>query len=191
MGCVTDCSPSLVALGDIGCFPETLPGGFYKFAFMKCDKDFDDVTGGVITDASRWADMIEATDIIVSNPLLASKPEDNVTRLRIESCSPEVVTGIEQTYAFEDYNADTSAFTHITWWKQIQTKYRALKFMAITCDGLVYGPFENGLWSINVSEIREQLKETPAKLAGSILVRPSSNNIVEPAYVPGLVGTVI
>ncbi len=188
MGCVAECSPDLVQRVVEGCVTTFMNGGLYKLAFMKCDKDFDDVSGGVITDVSRWADMIDADEIIVSDTILGSKGEVSVTSIRTNSCQPEIPTGGTMPFAFEDFNADTTGFNHIIWWRQIQRKYNLLKFMAITCEGYVYGPFDNGTWSIVASEVRENTKETPTKIAGTITV--AEYELQVPVFVSGLIGLI-
>ena len=188
MGCLTACSPTLVPLGEAGCNPTFMNGGYYKIAFMKCDKDFDDTPSGSITDVTRWQEMIDDNDIVISNEILGSKGASSTTKLRVASCKPEVVTGGTTPYSFEDFNADTDEFTHITWWKQIQSQYNTLKVMFITCEGYVYGPIENGTWSIEVSEVRENTKESPAKIAGTITV--SDYALIVPVKVPGLIGLI-
>jgi hypothetical protein len=187
MACDPQCSPTLTPLVLESCTASFLKGGWYKWGFMKCDADFDDVTGGTITDVSRWAEMIEANDIIISGPLLGAKGEASVTSLRINSCQPEIPVGGTMTFTFEDYNAVAETFEHITWWRQIQTNYNALVFLAISCEGNVYR-YENGLWSINASEVRETASETPTKIAGTITV--AEYLLTVPAYVEGLIGLI-
>lgn len=188
MGCITDCSPTLISRAFGDCNPDFMNGGFLAFAFMKCDKDFADVSGGVITDVARWEEMITDLDIVISRPILGSKGEVSTTSLRINSCQPEVVTGGSMPFAFEMYEADKTDFNHIKFWKDIQNKYSQLKFMAITCEGFVYGPFENKTWSITASEVRENTKETPAKISGTITVAEYILQV--PVFVDGLVALI-
>lgn len=192
MGCLSECNPELEALvlGD-NCAHARMDGGLYKVGFMGCDTDFDDVTGGSITELASWTSLLTSNPprLIMSSPILGSKAEDSFTRQRFNSCQPEEVSGAIKTFNFEDFNHVPVTAAQIAWWRQIQEKYGVLKVLFVTCDDFVYGPYDNGTWSINVSEIRDTTKESKTKWAGSIQVA-DNGLLTVPYYVPGLVGLI-
>lgn len=171
MGCLEACSPTLSPLVLADCTPAFMNGGIRALAFMKCDADFDtDVSGGSITDVDTWETLVAAGKIVLTAPVIGSKPKGSPTNLRVQSCAPEIVVSRTQTINFRDYNADLANLTHYNFWISIQEQYQQLKFMYISCEGYVYGPFDNKTWVLDIDDVRDETKEAPLYMDGVITI---------------------
>ena len=69
--CPTACAPALPVTYSGGCGVVSRPGGIRKFAFIKCDYVFTD-----ITDPAEWTAAIASGDVIGSGLILAQKPKE-------------------------------------------------------------------------------------------------------------------
>lgn len=183
MGCLSQCSPDLTPADLGGCTPKFLSGGIRSVFFMKCDAEFGTITGQQITDFEAWETFVQGGIIVFSPGVLGSKPKGTTTTQRIQSCLPEVVTQREQTIQFRDYNADPDTLSNYDFWINKQENYSVLKFGYVSCEGLVYGPFNNGTWTIDLDDVREENVETKLYMDGTISV---FTNLVKPVKVPGI-----
>jgi len=183
MGCLDACAPSLTPLVLGTCTQQFLKGGIRALAFLKCNASFDDVSGG-ITDVQAWEDLVLSSDLVFTGSLIGSKPKGSATKLRTQSCAPEVVTARVQTLSFRDFNADLDNLTQYDFWNSIQNNYSTLQLLYITCEGYVYGPFDNGSWSIDVDDVRNETSEEPVFMDGSISI--SKLTLTKPVLVAGI-----
>lgn len=150
-------------------------------AFMKCDAEFGP---SGISSVAEWEALIASGDIIITRQVLGEKTEGSPTTLRVASCLPEIVTGRTQTINFQDYNADDENYTHYDMWISLQENYGALIFFYITCDELVYGPFANGTFVLDVDDIRPQTSEEPMYIGGSVTI--NKKLMTKPVKVAGI-----
>lgn len=171
MGCLTACSPDITPFELANCTPAFMNGGIRALAFMKCDADFStDVSGGSITNVATWEALVAAEKIFLTAPVVGAKPKGSPTSLRVQSCAPEMVVSRTQSITFRDYNADLNSLTHYDFWISIQENYQALKLMYISCEGYVYGPFDNKTWVLDIDDVREETKEAPVFMDGAITI---------------------
>lgn len=183
MSCLDTCAPSLTPLVLGSCTQTFMKGGLRALAFLKCNASFDDVSGG-IEDVTAWETLVESGDLVFTGPIIGSKPKGTATRLRTQSCSPEVVTARTQTINFRDFNADLDTLTQYDFWNSIQNNYSTLQLLYITCEGYVYGPFDNGIWTIDVDDVRNETSEEPVFMDGSISI--SKLELTKPVLVDGI-----
>jgi hypothetical protein len=183
MSCLSACSPTITPMVLATCTPQTKPGGIRAIGVMLCDADFDDVSGGAITDPSTWQTLIEEGKIFVSGHVVGSKAQGSDTNLRIASCLPEVKVGSTKTITIRDYNADPENLTEYDFYKSIEDNYATLKFFYVTCDELVYF-YENGVWAAGVDDVRGETKEEPVHIA--ITVNVSEIGMKKPVKVEGI-----
>lgn len=170
MSCLEACSPELTPITLESCTPQFMQGGYRALAFMKCDASFSDVSGGSITDLATWEALVASGDIVFSPPIIGSKPRGAATTLRVQSCSPEIVTSRTQTINFRDYNANLDDLSHYDFWINKQQNYAAMKLLPITCEGYVYGPFEDKTWTLDIDDVREENNEQPVFMDGVITI---------------------
>lgn len=183
MSCLTACSPEVVPMVLATCTVRTSPGGIRAHGVMLCDADFDDVSGGSISDVSTWQTLIEDAKIFVSGHVVGSKAQGSDTNTRVASCLPEVKTGSTKTISIRDYNTDPTGLTEYDFYKSIEDNYATLKYFYITCDELVYF-YENGVWSAVVDDVRGETKEEPRHIAFTANV--SEIGMKKPVKVPGI-----
>lgn len=184
MSCLTACSPELTPVTLADCTPVFMNGGIRALAFMKCDASFSDVSGGSISDVATWEALVESGDIVFSAPILGSKPKGSTTNLRVQSCSPEIPVSRTQTINFKDFNADLETLTQYDFWINKQENFQALKLLYITCEGYVYGPFEDKTWTLDVDDVREETKESPTYIEGTITITKFA--MTKPVFVDGI-----
>lgn len=150
--CPTTCAPALPATYSGGCGVVTRPGGIKKFAFIKCDYTFTD-----ITDAAEWTSAIASGDVVGSGLVLAQKPKGSFTKKRIASCEPEAVVGAEKTITFQDYNTDgvtgATGVLHYDFWNSVLQQPQNFLFAFYTCDGYLYGTIND--FQIEIDEVIE------------------------------------
>jgi len=149
--CPSACAPTLPVTYSGGCGIISRPGGIKKFAFIKCDYTFTD-----ITDPAEWTTAITAGDIVGSGLVLAQKPKGSFTKKRIASCEPEAVVGAEKSITFQDYNTDTvtpGGSLAYDFWNAILTQPQNYLFSYYTCDQHVYGPVTD--LQIEIDEVIE------------------------------------
>lgn len=183
MSCISACSPSITKWTIEGCNITTRPGGMLAFGVMLCDASFSDVSGGSITDVATWEQLITDEKIFVSGKIIGSKAKGSPTTLRVASCLPEVVVGKTTTISIRDYNSDNTSFDDYAFYRDIETNYARLKFFYITCDELVYF-YEDGEWSAQIDDVREETKEQPAYFDFVATATPSA--MVVPTKVVGI-----
>jgi len=135
------------------CRVVTKPGGITRIGFIQCNYDFVD-----ITDNDEWNAAIAAGDAVMSGLLVGSKPKGTFTKKRVDSCSPERVTGGEKTIVFQDFNDgtifDADDCAEYTFWNTIQANPLAYRAVFVTCNGYLYGPIDR--FVIEVDEIIDE-----------------------------------
>lgn len=183
MGCLTACAPTVTPMVLATCTVQTAPGGIRAHGVMLCNADFDDVSGGAITDPATWQALIEDSKIFVSGHVVGSKAQGSDTNTRVASCLPEVKTGSTKTISIRDYNVDPENNTEYDFYKSIEDNYATLKYFYITCDEKVYF-YENGVWSAVVDDVRGETKEEPMHIA--ITVNVNEIGMKKPVKVPGI-----
>lgn len=183
MSCLDSCAQDLPEQAVFACNPTTMKGGFRALAFMKCDASFDGISGG-ISAVSAWETLVASGDIVFTGQILGSKAKGSATTQRLASCLPEVVTGRTQTIQFRDYNADLTTLSHYDFWITIQENYLTYKVLAITCEGYVYGPYEDKTWTLDIDDVREETSEAPAYMDGTVTI--DSLLMVKPVLVDGI-----
>ena len=151
--CPTTCAPDLPATYSGGCGVVSRPGGIRKFAFIRCDYTFTD-----ITDPLEWEAAISEGDVIGSGLVLAQKPKGSFTKKRIASCEPEAVVGAEKSITFQDYNTDTitaggAGVLHYDFWNTILQQPGNYLFAYYTCDQFLTGPVTD--FQIEIDEVIE------------------------------------
>jgi len=164
--CPSVCAPELPVNYSGGCGIVARPGGIKKFAFLKCDFQFTD-----ITDTQEWIDGIANGDIVGSGLVLAQKPKGSFTKKRIASCEPEAVVGGEKTVTFQDFNSDTvtpggAGTLLFDFYNAIQGQVQNYRFAFYTCDGFVYGPIDD--FQIEVDDVIEDNNTGNAFIDGTI-----------------------
>lgn len=184
MGCLPECAPDIQELVLENCESGRMKGGIRALAFLKCDASFDEVSGESIADVAVWQALMASSDLFITASIIGSKPKGTATSLRTKSCSPEEVTARTQVLNFRDYNADLTNLTHYDFWISIQQNFPNLKLLYITCEGYVYGPFDNGTWTLDIDDVRDETSEQPVNMDGSISI--NAFNLVKPVFVPGL-----
>lgn len=187
MSCLASCSPTVIPMVRATCTVITSPGGIFCHGVMLCDKDFDDVSGGAITDVSTWETLIADGAIFVSGQVRGSKAQGSDTNTRVASCLPEVKTGSLKTIQILDFNTDPQTLTEYDFYKSIEENYATLKFFYVTCDELVYF-YENGLWSCTVDDVRGETKEEPRQIAYTVNI--TEIGMKKPVKVPGIISVV-
>lgn len=184
MGCLDECAPALPEMVANECEQRFMKGGIRALFFMKCNASFDEVSGETIADIAVWNALVASNDLVFSSEIIGSKPKGTATRLRTKSCSPEVVVSKQQVINFRDYNADLGYLTHYDFWISIDNNYSNLKVGYITCEGYVYGPFDNRTWSMDLDDVRDENSEQPVNFDGSITIDITS--ITKPVFVSGI-----
>ena len=151
--CPSTCAPTLPDSYSGGCGVITRQGGIKKFAFIKCDYTFTD-----ITDATEWSTAIADGNVVGSGLVLAQKPKGSFTKKRIASCEPEAVVGAEKSITFQDYTTDgVTAGGYGTlqyqFWNSVLSEPQNYLFAFYTCDGYVYGTIND--FQIEIDEVIE------------------------------------
>lgn len=150
--CPTACAPTLPSSYSGGCGIISRPGGIRKFAFIKCDYTFTD-----ISDPAEWTTAIANGDVIGSGLVLAQKPKGSFTKKRIASCEPEAVVGAEKSITFQDYNTDTvtgpGGVLHYDFWNTILQQPQNFLFAYYTCDQYLTGPVTD--FQLEIDEVIE------------------------------------
>jgi hypothetical protein len=170
MGCLSACSPDITPAQYASCDPAFMKGGIRALGFLKCDASFDEVSGQSIADVAVWEALLESGDLFLTAPVIGSKPKGSATNLRVQSCAPEIVVNRTQTISFRDYNADLEDLSHYDFWISIQQNYQSLQLVYITCEGYVYGPFDNKTWVLDLDDVREETSEQPVFMDGTITI---------------------
>jgi hypothetical protein len=132
--CPSSCAPALPASITGGCGITTRTGGISKFAFVKCDYTFTD-----LSDRDEWVAAVASNDVVFTGLLLAQKPKGTFTKKRISSCAPEQLVGKENQITFQDFNSDTLDCKDIEFWNTLVTASSSYQFGYYTCDGYFYG----------------------------------------------------
>lgn len=149
--CPSTCAPALPVSYSGGCGIVTRPGGIEKFAFIKCDYSFTD-----ISDRNEWIAAVAAGNVVFSGLVLAQKPKGSFTKKRIASCQPEGVVGAEKSITFQDYNTDTvtpNGCLAYQFWNTILNDPGSYLLTYYTCDGYLYGPIND--FQIEIDEVIE------------------------------------
>jgi len=132
--CPSTCAPDLPKSPSGGCGVVTRNGGISKFAFVKCDYTFTDITS-----RTEWEAAITAGNVVLTGLLLAQKPKGSFTKKRISSCSPEAIVGKENQITFNDFNSDAENCEDVDFWNTIVLNATNYQFGYYTCDGYFYG----------------------------------------------------
>ena len=160
--CDSSCGIPLPPPYGNACTVDPKPGGINRIGFIVCDYEFVD-----ITDQDEWNAAIAAGDAIWSGELMGSKPKGSFTKKKVNSCSPEQMTGAEKTIVFMDYNSDEAGGTaEYVFWNTILANPRAFRLVFITCDGWLYGPIDD--FTIEVDEVIDEDKKGSRFMDGSI-----------------------
>ena len=164
--CPSICAPDLPVTYSGGCGIVSRPGGIKKFAFIKCDYTFTD-----ITDPAEWTAAIASGDVIGSGLVLAQKPKGSFTKKRIASCEPESVVGAEKSITFQDYNSDSvtpggAGTLAFDFWNTILSSPQNYLFAFYTCDQYLYGEITD--FQIEIDEVIEDNDTGNAYFDGTI-----------------------
>jgi len=146
--CPSSCAPALPTSIAQGCGISARNGGISKFAFVKCDYNFTDLSS-----RSEWEAAITSGDVVLTGLLLAQKPKGSFTKKRISSCAPEQLVGKENQVTFQDYNSDPEDCLDIQFWNTIVNASSSYQFGYYTCDGYFYGLVTE--FSIEVDQVIE------------------------------------
>lgn len=146
--CPSTCAPALPESITGGCGITVRNGGISKFAFVKCDYTFTDITS-----RAEWEAAVDNGDVVFSGLLLAQKPKGSFTKKRISSCAPEQLVGKENQVTFQDYNSDPADCKDITFWNTIVNASSSYQWGYYTCDGYFYGLVDE--FSIEVDQVIE------------------------------------
>jgi hypothetical protein len=162
--CDSGCTEALPFPYSNACGVVTRPGGINRIAFLQCDFEFTD-----ITDQAEWDAAIAAGEAVVSGLLLGAKPKGSFTKKRVNSCSPERVTGGEKTVTFQDFNTsmvhgDCSIYDFYNTFLENPAAYRLVYF---TCDGYAYGPIDD--FTLEVDDPIDDTNTGNAYFDGSLL----------------------
>lgn len=186
MSCGAACTTVIPQYPGGGCEIVTRPSGAKKLIFMACDQTFTDVT-----DLAEWTAMMTANKLHASGEIRASKPKGSLTKKKLVSCRPEMVTGGSHTLVFVDPNADNDTFGEYAFWNTIQEKQSQLLFAWVTCDDLLYGFIPSAgvagtlqEFAIEVDDTRTENNEEEASIEGTITW--SKKTMLVPVSVPGL-----
>lgn len=146
--CPSICAPALPASISQGCGITARNGGISKFAFVKCDYTFTD-----LSNRTEWETAIAAGDVVLTGLLLAQKPKGSFTKKRVSSCAPEQLVGKENQVTFQDYNSDPEECLDVEFWNTIVNASSSYQFGYYTCDGYFYGLVTE--FSIEVDQVIE------------------------------------
>ncbi len=146
--CPSTCAPPLPESITGGCGITPRSGGISKFAFVKCDYQFTD-----ISNRTEWIDAVADENVVFTGLLLAQKPKGSFTKKRISSCAPEQLVGKENQITFQDFNSDLADCKDITFWNTIVQNSSSYQFGYYTCDGYFYGLVDE--FSLEVDQVIE------------------------------------
>lgn len=146
--CPSICAPALPTSITGGCGITPRSGGISKFAFIKCDYQFTDLSS-----RAEWEAAVASGDVVFSGLLLAQKPKGSFTKKRISSCSPEQLVGKENQVTFQDYNSDPEDCKDVDFWNTIVQNSSSYQWGYYTCDGYFYGVVDE--FSIEVDHVIE------------------------------------
>ena len=170
--CDSGCAVALPGPYGNACGVVTKPGGINRIGFIVCDYEFVD-----ITDQVEWDAAIAAGDAIWSGLLMGSKPKGTFNKKKVNSCSPEQVTGGEKTIVFQDYNSDHNAggTDEYVFWNTILENPAAYRLVFITCDEWLYGPVDD--FTIEVDEVIDDDNKGNRFIDGTIFYNSISMSI--------------
>lgn len=152
-------------------------GGIQKLVFASCDITFTD-----ITDLLEWDAFITANKIHSTGKILGSKPKGSVTKKKVASCVPEIVTGGEKSLNFSDFNADNVLFTDYDFYNGLLDLQGSLVVGYTTCDDEFYGWIENAV--LDVDDTREEDVKGNTFFEG--VITWEAIKMIKPVKIPGL-----
>lgn len=148
-------------------------GGIPYLVFFACDiyqtiANFAADDFSIIAD---WCTGIEAGDIQISPPLVASKPVASFTKKRTISCAPERPVGAARTISFTSAQVDNTAigarnvqYTDIDFWNTVLEDQAELLAGYIDCEGRFWGVTNE--FSLEVSFMHEDNSQGNAQWEG-------------------------
>lgn len=151
--CNTNGAQNPVAVAGGGCRLNTRSAGIDRFVFARCDITFLNMA-----DLSQWETKINAGQIVFSGQVLGQKPKGTVTKKKLVSCRPEIVTGMTRQLQFTDPNADNGNFTDYDFWNDKDVNQDILVAGYITCEEYFYGFFTYSI-EIDDTRVEDSLEE--------------------------------
>ena len=183
MSCTPACIGEIRPMALANCSVKTKPGGIKFHGVVKCDFDFDAVSGSGIEDIAVWTVGIESGDIIVSGEVIGSKAKGSDTALRVASCRPEQTVGSIKTISIRDYNSDETAASEYDFYNDIQENHTSYRFFYVTCDDKLYY-YDDGTWTPQTDDVREETKEGVTFI--DFVVNVSELGIKKPYIIEGI-----
>lgn len=131
--CSTLCSTTIPALNN-GCRVETKNGGIEYVAVMTCDVAFTDPCN-----LAEWINYIQEGKIRLLGKGSGETTAPSVTTQSISGCGPEVVTGMEHTLTFTDFNIDTEYGSNAHLYDELINNPTTYTLAWFDCAGTLYG----------------------------------------------------
>lgn len=145
--CNSDCAVDIPQFPEAGCEIVTRPSGIKRVIFARCDTVFLD-----LTDTAEWETKLTAHEVHATGLIKGAKPKGSFTKKKLDSCSPEKVTGGTKTINFTDANSDNATMADYDFYNHHQTNAGNEVFGYLTCDELFYGWFSD--FSIELDDVR-------------------------------------
>lgn len=112
----------------------TRVAGISQLAFLKCDQVLTS-----LTDNAEWVAIKEDAGNLVRVPSgFGSIPKPNVTKSKLDGCSPDEPTEIVQQINFKTQYFDNTTFTDFDFLCDINGTYSNYTLLILGCDGLMY-----------------------------------------------------
>lgn len=134
------CNPSCNTGDQIRTYPvpcnlvsATRKGGFDTFILMNCDAVMYS-----LTNASEWASLVAADDIVVSPKGFGQLVQPETTKEKLTACAPE--SNVDEISGFEWYTKlfDNTTYLDFDFEYDLKNKYADKTLLWIGCDGLLY-----------------------------------------------------
>jgi hypothetical protein len=174
--CSSNCAQNPQAVAGGGCRLQTRPGGIDRLVFARCD-----ITFTAISSLEEWQTKIAAGNIVFSGQVLGQKPKGTVTKKKIASCRPEMVTGVTRQLQFKDANADNSGFTDYDFWNDKDVNQDIFVVGYLTCDELFYGFFP---YAMEIDDTRPE--NSDEEFAWDGIVQYNSRTATKPVKLTGI-----
>jgi len=166
------CNPSCNTGAQIRTYPvpcdlttSTRKGGISHFILMNCDAIMYS-----LTNASEWASLVAADDIIVSPAGFGQLAQPETTKEKLTACTPEQMVDQNTTVSWFTKLFDNVTYIDFSTQYDILNKYQNKTVLFYSCDGLLYGDYnwvagENpGMANISVDVYRESEPDNLQKL---------------------------
>lgn len=175
--CTKDCGFIPFKPAGFSCNASRRQGGVKHLVFAHCSVSISD-----FYDLAQWCKYINEGKIVLSNELLANKPEAEAINRKLYTCAPDNYTGSIRTIAFQDFNGDNVYNDDYNFWNYLLKESPNYQFGWITCDDYFYG-FDK---DFNL-EVSNQIEEENTGLAFWVgKVRWTSFYDTEPVFIPNL-----